>query len=97
MPLLHPDGYRAMLVSAVHRHHRWVGHLDAFSLESLPGMLWYHEASHHHRGFQIRPSSHPSGPMSEVHGASRNRDLSSTLEATNNDSNILFWESLGQP
>ena len=90
MPLLCPDSYHAMLVTAaIHRHHSWVGQLDAFSLESLHGMSWCHEVSHHRGCFQIRPGSHTFGPMSEVDGALRNRDLSSTLEATNDDSNIL--------
>ena len=74
MPLQHPQGYGGMLVVDV------VVIAVCRTLEACMVLSGTIKPSPQGEGFQVRSSSGPLGPVSEVHNAFSNRDLLSTLE-----------------
>lgn len=80
VPLLHQQGYCAMLVIDVgHRHHSWVGLLVVFLLRKPaqhPVVQW--KLMLIEGAFRTVPVQGPLDPVSEVYGALSNRNLSAT-------------------
>lgn len=73
---LHPQAYHAMLVTVVvNSHHTRVELLVASLLGSLKTPYGTIKVSLHGAGFQVRASSSPLGPVSEVHALFSSRHL----------------------
>lgn len=86
MPVLHPWGYYAALVSVViHEHHSWI---DCWLLPSLGNLLG--TAGITKASSQVWSSSGLQGPMSKEHDVSCNRDLFSVFRGNQSSSNSLW-------